>query len=326
MKRTKGKKLKGKRRLPRPDQIGLISALSLFLLFYPGDNVYTSPEPLTKETTFLEDLLPEFNPSAYPLRKGLYPAPALSAQAVYIFDLDSGVPLYQKNEHLKLSPASTTKLMTALVAIDNHNLADILKVKNLVNEGKKMDLFYGEEMSVENLLYGMLVHSANDAAFVIADNYPGGVNNFVRAMNQKASEIGLKETNFTNPMGYDNQNQYTTAHNLAVLAAQALQNQTLAHMVGTRSITVADASYTYFHSLENVNELLGSIPGVAGVKTGFTEEAGENLVSLIKRQDKSIIVVVLKSSDRFSDTSLLIDWIFNEYSWEEINPTLSNPD
>lgn len=311
---------------PRIDQIGVIGAFSLLFLLYPGGNSYTYSLSRTSQPVIYPDPLPEFDPSFYPRRLGRLSPPDISAQAVYILDPASGVALFERRSSSKLPPASITKLLTALVALEHYPLDKVLTVKNIVSEGKTMGLFTGEKISVENLLYGALVHSANDAAYVLADNYPGGVEAFVARMNDKARAIGLTDSSFNNPVGYDNSNQYITARDLAVLSQYVLRNSVLAHMVGTKSITVADDSFRYFHYLKNVNELLGEVPGVGGVKTGFTAAAGENLASLVKKENQTIIVVVLKSEDRFADTKNLINWVFSEFSWEEIRFTHTLPE
>jgi len=303
----------------RFDQYFVIFAISLFIFLYPGENLYAAPVH-TNELAAV-DPLPGFEPDPLPQRKGWLVEPEVTARAAYIYEPDAGVVLYDKNANKKLSPASTTKLITALVALDYYGLNDVVRVRGLATDGKTMGLFYGEEMSVENLLYGALVHSANDAAFVLADNYPGGVDAFVVAMNEKGRELGLANSSFANSIGYDNPDQYVTARDLAILGLYVLQDPILAHMVGTKAITVADASYTYFHNLENVNELLGEIPGVAGVKTGFTAQAGENLVTTVSRNGHRIMLVVMGSEDRFADTRILIDWVFNEFNWVTIAPT-----
>lgn len=305
----------------RFDQYFLIFAVSLFLLLYPGENKYAIPSSVDSVIAST-NVIEEFEPSLLPQRRGFLDNPEVSARAVYVYEPDAGVVLFDKNADSRLSPASTTKLITVLVVLDYYHMDDVLIVGNLVVDGKKMDLFYGERMSVENLLYGTLVHSANDAAYVFADNYSGGVESFVSAMNKKAKQIGLLNSSFANPAGYDDPRQYVTARDLAILGLYVLQEPILSHMVGTKAITVADSSYTYFHKLENVNELLGEIPGVAGVKTGFTTEAGENLVTIVSRNGKRVMLVVLGSGDRFEDTQILIDWVFNEFEWKAIAPKL----
>ena len=205
--------------------------------------------------------------------------------------------------------------MTALVSFHTYKLTDVVTVHSPVSEGRIMDLYEGEQITVENLLYGTLIHSANDAAFALADFHPGGRAGFVNSMNQKAKELNLINTHFSDPAGFDNEKQYSTASDLAVLTLTALANDTIAHIVSIPTITISDANFVTFHKLSNVNELLGTMPGVAGVKTGWTENAKENLITLTKREGNEIIIVVLGSDDRFGETILLTDWTFNNYSW-----------
>ena len=174
---------------------------------------------------------------------------------------------------------------------------------------------------MENLLYGALIYSGNDAAWALANYYPGGEPRFVEAMNQKAQELHLSHSHFTNPVGYDDPDHYMTPVDLARLGEAALDSETIAKMVAIPEITISDVTHTYFHHLTNVNELLGKIPGVGGIKTGWTEEAGENLITLIERNGHRVITVVLHSQDRFSDTTKLIDWIFANYQWQQLGPT-----
>jgi len=182
-----------------------------------------------------------------------------------------------------------------------------------------MGLVNGEKISFEALLYGSLVHSANDAAYTIAENYPGGIENFVAMMNKKAASLNLTDTHFSNPIGFDDDNQYITARDLAKLTKIALQNKIFAKIVSTKSITVSDVTYTYFHPLSNVNELLGKVSGVSGVKTGFTQTAGEVLVSNVKKNDRDVLFIVLKSQDRFGESEKLINWVFENFAWKKID-------
>jgi D-alanyl-D-alanine carboxypeptidase (penicillin-binding protein 5/6) len=197
-------------------------------------------------------------------------------------------------------------------------LDDTVTVKAVASEGQVMGLVPGERITVENLLFGALIHSGNDAAWALAEHYPGGVDKFVSAMNQKAQMLHLTKSTFTNPAGYDNPMHKMTPLDLAKLGSIALRNKTIAKMVAIPQITVSDVTHTYFHPLTNVNQLLGKIPGVGGIKTGWTEEAGENLITLVERGGHRVIIVVLKSLDRFTDTTKLIDWVFANYRWESL--------
>jgi len=264
-----------------------------------------------------EVILP--SPPPIPIRLTNTSDPVLSAEGILVKDIGSNIILYSKNENEKLAPASTTKIITALVALEHYKLDDILTVQTVITEGKTMGLVKDEQLTAESLLYGALVHSANDAAYTIAENYPGGVTEFVAAMNRKAASIGLSSTSFQNPIGFDDPGQYTTATELARLAMSALKNKIFTKIVGTKSITVSDINFSHFHELKNVNELLGKIPGVSGVKTGYTENAGEILVTEVRKNDKDLLIVLLKSNDRFGETAKLIDWVFQHFKWTEVN-------
>lgn len=246
--------------------------------------------------------------------------PTFSAQGVMAVDLTSGVPLYQKNPDNALLPASTTKIVTALVALDTFPLDHVITVGKVKVEGQKMGLVMGEQMKVEDLLYGLLVYSANDAAMVLAENYPGGYDNFIIAMNEKAKALSMKNSSFQNPVGLDGLTQISTARDLVRVSEVAMRSPEFAKIVGTKNITVKDVSGSKKHNLKNINELLGVIPGVMGVKTGWTENARENLVTYIERDGHKIMIAVLGSQDRFGETKELIDWVFSSYKWEEVRP------
>ena len=244
--------------------------------------------------------------------------PILSAQGALAVDLDSGVSLYEKNPDTKLLPASTTKIVTGLVALDSYPLDQIVTIgrKNVV--GQKMGLYQGEQISVENLLYGLLVYSANDAAEALAMNYPGGYDAFIVAMNAKAKNLSMINSNFQNPVGLDGLNQVTTAQDLIRASEVAMRMPEFAKIVGTKSISFTDVSGKIKYNLKNINELLGVVPGVLGIKTGWTENARENLVTYIERDGHKVMIAVLGSQDRFGETKELIDWIFVNYNWQEV--------
>lgn len=242
--------------------------------------------------------------------------PTLSAKSVYAFDVDDRTDLFSKNPNTPSLPASTTKIATALVALAHYNLSDVITVGSLKIDGHKMDLQEGEKITVANLLYGLLVFSANDAAEVLAQNYPGGQENFVAAMNKLASTLGLSETNFTNPVGFDEYLHFSSAYDLARLGEYAMENPIFAKMAQTTNLVVKNVDGSIEHKLVNTNELIGKVPGVLGVKTGWTEDGGESLVTFVSRDGHRIIISLLGSSDRFGETEKIINWIFENYSWE----------
>jgi D-alanyl-D-alanine carboxypeptidase len=250
--------------------------------------------------------------------------PILSAQGVLAVDLNSGITLYEKNPDAKLLPASTTKIITALVSLDTYKLDQVLTVgRGISVDGQKMGLYTGEQMKFEDLLYGLLVYSANDAAETLAQNYPGGYDTFITAMNQKATDLSMTNTHFDNPVGLDTNDQHSTAKDLIRASEVAMRNPTFSKIVGTKNIIVTDVTGKNSYSLQNVNELLGVVPGVLGVKTGWTENARENLVTYIERDDQDgashkIMIALLGSQDRFGETKELINWIFGSYKWQEV--------
>lgn len=264
------------------------------------------------------------SPKPYPISKEVSVPPSLTAKSVIVTDADSAVVLYQKDPDLKLLPASTTKMMTAIIALENYQLDKVLTVGETKVNGNKVKLLSGEKITVENLLYALLVGSANDAAQVLAENFPGGEEAFVSAMNKKALDLKLENTNFTNPMGLDDENHYSTARDLARLAITVIKNPLLARIVSTPEITITDVSGAAKHQLRNTNELIGKIEGVRGVKTGWTQNAGGCLVSWIEKADHKVVMVVLDSQDRFEETRSLIDWVFNNFEWKIIAPTNSH--
>ena len=229
----------------------------------------------------------------------------VGSRAYIIYDSKSRAAIIGKNEKLRFAPASSVKIMTAIIALEYYDPEQVLTAENLnVVEGSKMKLVEGEKITVINLLYGLMLPSGNDAAYVLAQNFPGGMEAYVKKMNEKAKELDLQNTKFIDPAGYDD-NNYTTAYDLARLGAYALKNPQLAKIVSTKSISVTDVSGQIIHQLVNLNELLG-IEGITGIKTGFTDEAGGVLVTSYGRGDRTYIIVVLNSSDRFADTKNVI--------------------
>lgn len=245
--------------------------------------------------------------------------PTLSAQGVIAMDLTSGITLYEKNADAKLLPASTTKIVTALVSLDTYKLDQVLTVgKEVRVDGQKMGLRMGEKIKFEDLLYGLLIYSANDAAMTLAQNYPGGYSSFIVAMNQKAKDLAMTNSSFDNPVGLDTNGQRSTAKDLIRVSEVAMRNPVFAKAVGTKQITINDESGKKIYYLKNINQLLGAVPGVMGVKTGWTENARENLVTYVERDGHKIMIALLGSQDRFGETKELINWIFESYKWQEV--------
>jgi len=302
----------------------------LVFFLFPGQSYYSVIQGDYKKipTRSLKFELPP--PSLYPLNHTGQKPPLLTARSAVVMDKNSSVVIYSKNGNLWVLPASIVKIMTALIALDYYQSEDILTVGEINDFGQTMKLVVGEKITVKNLLYGLLVASANDAALVLAQNYPGGQKAFVTAMNRKAAALNLGNTYFANPTGLDSDEKgnlladfsYTTALDLARLAVEAFKNPLFSQIVKTEKITVNDISGKIAHQLFNINQLLGKIEGLKGGKTGWTEEAGECLVAYTEKEDRGIITVVLGSQDRFGETKKLIDWVFANYRWIEINPSI----
>lgn len=242
--------------------------------------------------------------------------PEISARGVFIKDLTTDTILYQKDANVRLPIASTTKIATALVASEYFKQNSVLTVQNGANiEGAKVGLISGESLSFRSVLYGMLLNSGNDAAFTIAENYPGGVLGFVSAMNKKAMELNLINTHFQNPAGFDDKNHFSSASDLARISEEALKNYQLARIFATKETDVFSLDKKYSHHLSNLNKLLSRINGVLGIKTGYTSLAKENLVALVERDNHRVLFVVLGSDDRFGETTKLIDWAYANFEW-----------
>lgn len=241
--------------------------------------------------------------------------PEFTAHSAVITDAATGTVLFAKNADLKHLPASTTKLMTALVALEKCSPNKIITVGPQDTEGSKMGLTEGDQVSVENLLYGLLIPSGNDAANVLANSCADSYSDFIVQMNNKASDLGMVNTHFVNPIGFDNDFQYSTALDLARLAKVAVTNPLIAKIVDTKSTVITDITGKKTYYLENVNKLLGTVEGLVGIKTGETEGALEILISKTTRGGNSIIVVVLGSKHRFEESQQLIEWAFKNYYW-----------
>ncbi len=255
---------------------------------------------------------PGFSPAPLPVSQNI-PPPTVSAHNIFIIDRSSKNVLFSQNADEQIFPASTTKMMTALVTLDHYRLTDQITVSREYKIGQNIGFKPGEILTVEQLLYALLVQSANDAAEILAENYPGGRASFINAMNSKAIKIHLTNTHFANPTGVDQDGHYSTAADLARLADVALRQEEFAKVVATENAVVST------HILTNVNQLLGKIPGVLGVKTGFTEGAGQALVTLVDRDNHPVILAVLASKDRFADSSALITWVYSNFHWTTVD-------
>ena len=238
-----------------------------------------------------------------------YAASDRAAGAV-LMDAESGRVLYGHDAHKPRLIASTTKLMTALVAVERAgDLDETVTVKGewLGSEGSSIYLRAGEEITLRGLLYGLLLQSGNDAAMVIACHTAGSMEEFVELMNRRAAELGMKDSSFANPSGLDHENHYSTPYDMALLARACLNNSTVAELCATKSITVGTRAFV------NHNKLLWRCEGCVGMKTGFTEKAGRTLVSAAVRDGQTLICVTLNDGDDWNDHRKLLDYGFRTY-------------
>ena len=245
----------------------------------------------------------------------LHDVGAISAQSAVLIDADSGQILYGKQENERLPMASTTKIMTALCAVELSDVTDVITVSPAAVgvEGSSVYLYEGEQLTLGQLLYALLLESANDAAVAIAIGVAGSVEEFVAYMNQKAEELRLQDTHFENPHGLDAEEHYTTAYDLALTARALLAHPMLRTVVSTRKMTIPLNGTQGVRSLLNHNKLLRNYQGAIGVKTGFTKRSGRCLVSAAERDGLTLIAVTLHAPDDWNDHTRMLDAGFAAY-------------
>lgn len=228
----------------------------------------------------------------------------VSATAAVLMDADMGQVLYEKNGDRQMLIASTTKIMTALVVLEHAAPDDVITVTpNHMAEGSSMYLRAGETVRVEELLYGLLLCSGNDAALALTE-CAGGLTPFVALMNEKAAALGMAHTSFANPNGLDADGHYSTARDMAVLAAAAVENPTFRRICSSRSVTIGQ------RTMENHNRLLRQVEGCVGLKTGYTRAAGRTLVSCTERDGCRLVAVTLQDGNDWADHAALYDYGF----------------
>ena len=252
---------------------------------------------------------------------------SINSRSCIVFDRNSHMTLYGKNENNKVKMASTTKIMTSIIIIENCNLSETIEIskKAAGTGGSRLGLKTGDKITINDLLYGLMLCSGNDAAVALAEYAGGDIQGFADMMNKKAIELGLINTHFESPHGLDSDGHYTTAYELALLSDYALKNETFSKIVGTKNYTVSINGY--FKNLSNTNELLGYLNGVYGVKTGFTNGANRCLVTACKRGDMDIICVVLGADTkkfRTQDSIKLIEFAFENFTYVDANEIASN--
>lgn len=244
----------------------------------------------------------------------------INSRIAIAYDRDSGKTIWGKDENKRTAMASTTKIMTAIIVVENSNLEDVVTVsaKAAGTGGSRLGLKKDDKITIKDLLYGLMLRSGNDAAVALAEQIGGSIDGFAKLMNEKAIELNLQDTHFVTPHGLDDPAHYTTAYELAKIANYALENETIAKVVATKYYTININGYP--KDLSNTNELLGNLNGVTGVKTGFTNNAGRCLVTSIERDGFNIITVVIQADtkkDRTKDSIKIIEHIYENY--EKVN-------
>lgn len=244
--------------------------------------------------------------------------PKINSRAAVIYDRTSKTVIWGKNEEVKRAMASTTKIMTTIVVLENANLTDTVEIskKSAGTGGSRLGLKYKDKITVNDLLYGLMLRSGNDAAVALAEYVGGNIEGFAKLMNEKAKELGLKNTSFVTPHGLDATEHYTTAYELALITDYALNNPKFAQIVNTKTTTININGNN--KTISNTNELLGNLIGVDGVKTGFTNNALRCLVTSTTRNGHQIICVVLGADTkkiRTTDSVKLIEYAFSNYEY-----------
>lgn len=246
-----------------------------------------------------------------------YGAPGVSALSAIVMDASSGRILYEKNAFQKRPMASTTKIMTAIVALENGNLKDTVTVSSRASrvEGSSIWLAENESLTLEDILYGLMLKSGNDAATAIAEYVGGGnIDNFIAMMNTKAKDIGAVNSGFKNPHGLDVDGHFTTAYDLALITRYGLTTiPKFAEIVKTKEKKIPWQGHDWDRYLKNSNKLLFSYPGSDGVKTGFTKKSRRCLVSSATRDGWQLVAVTLNASDDWNDHKKMMDYVFSTY-------------
>ncbi|MBI3952873.1 MAG: D-alanyl-D-alanine carboxypeptidase [Candidatus Doudnabacteria bacterium] len=245
------------------------------------------------------------------------PAPKLGALSSFAFDPQSGTILYANNFDHELPIASLTKLMTALIVLKSASLDQVVAVKKSTTQpiGNSMGLVAGERITVGDLLKGMLISSSNDAALTLADFVSGDAEKFVERMNIEAGLLNLNQTRFSNPVGYDSKENYSTAHDLSRLVSEVIKNPVISQIVKTRETTVASTDGKISHKLTSTNKLLLTRLNITGIKTGFTSQSQGSLIVRMQDGNKDIVTIILGSPDRETDSEKLLDWVLSVYNW-----------
>jgi D-alanyl-D-alanine carboxypeptidase (penicillin-binding protein 5/6) len=292
--------------------IFLILILNLFWLpTFSFWTIYPKNNFLTKNNQLIEYQHP-YLPVVKMAQK-----PVVSAANYILVDVDTNTVLVSRDPNGKIFPASTTKLATALTALNIYPLDEVINIDQEYKDGQVMGLKPGEQITVKSLVSALLVYSANDAAFNLANHHQMGIPGFVKQMNLLVQKYGLKNTNFINFDGLQDDNHYSTVYDLSQLGRLAIKNPVLREVAKNKTITVTDISGQTKYNLNSTDELLGVVPEIEGLKTGWTPEAKGCFIGLINIGGHYFISVVAQSDDRFQDTKNIIDWAKQNVVWRQ---------
>lgn len=270
-----------------------------------------------------------FSAILFPMpRENTYADVYSTAKSMCVLESSSKRVLYAKNEHDKRAMASTTKIMTAITAIESGVDLDVpfeVSSKAVGISGTSIYLKNGEILTLRDLLYGLMLVSGNDASYAIGEYVGNGIEHFIDMMNWKARQIGVYDTHFQNTHGLDSEGHYTTAYDLALISSYALKNEIFKEIVSTKDIQISnsDGKIRYFR---NKNKLLNTLDGAIGVKTGYTGDAGRCLVSAVERNGMQVVCVVLDCRPMFEDSADILEKAFSEYEIENIAEKIEYPD
>jgi D-alanyl-D-alanine carboxypeptidase (penicillin-binding protein 5/6) len=292
--------------------LSLFSILIEVWVFPAAVIAQTSPPDIPCNET---SLLSTYIPPVFPLQSNHSLGPILSAKSVIALDIDSGAILYEKNVYERLPIASITKIMTAVVTLENiQDLEQEVSIPKQVSTivPSKMNLLPGDVLSIHQLLLGALIHSANDAAYVLSTLLP----DFMEQMNKKAHDLHLLDSHFSNPIGWDEDENYSSAYDLSKLMLYALQKPLIYEAISTQKTTITSQKGRIY-KVENTNQLFGSFLDEIGGKTGTTDNAGPSLINIFRTANKHrIMTIVLNSKNRYAETKILSFWIMKNFEWK----------
>ncbi len=281
--------------------------------------VQPTPTPAAIRPLAVPTATPVVGSGAGPVRKPGAPDPDPSTDHVIVMDGDSGVILFQRNAYEPVAPASLTKIMTAILGIEYGNLAEHIQVNvdaRTLSDSTVMGLEPWFDVTVQDLLYGLMLPSGNDAALAIARYVSGSDEAFVNLMNQKAAWLGLRSTHFANPHGLDDPDHYSSPYDMVAMARYGMQYPTFRKLAAARRYDIRESNISY--TIENLNPILGSYAGADGVKIGYTENAGRAMVATAVRNGHRIYVAFMRSKAGLApETTDLLDWAFNSFVWPQ---------